>query len=49
MSTFRDRATARLFTASQVALVRPEDAKKQPPKRRPTADRDLPAVGSFGG
>ena len=49
MSTLRDRATARLSAASQAAPVRSEDAKLQPPKRRPTADRDLPAVGSFGG
>jgi hypothetical protein len=49
MSIHRDRAATRPSNVPVAALVRAEDARAQPPKRRPTADRDLPAVGSFGG
>ena len=52
MSTMKDRANARVVLVPEAAAPGYAEAMAQLPrvqitKRRPSADRDLPAVGSF--
>lgn len=54
MSNYNDRTTARIPLVPEPIAAQYENVvarlpQVRAPKRRPTADRDLPAVGSFNG
>jgi hypothetical protein len=53
MSTLKDRAAARVVLVPEAVVPGYREAMARLPrvqitKHRPSADRDLPAVGSFG-